>query len=93
MSTTGKDGAEDFSAGDRIALIFDDLPGEEITATVHRKLSDIEEGCSPEVEQYVDYWLEIHCDGEKGATICNVLLLTTGRHWLDGRFVTIRKMA
>lgn len=27
MSTTGKDGSEDFSAGDRITLTFDDAPG------------------------------------------------------------------
>ena len=92
MSTTGREKAEDFSAGDRITLIFDDLPGEEITATVNRKLSDIEEGCSTEVEDYVDYWLEITCEGDGGGTICNVLLLTTGRYWLDGRFVTIRKL-
>jgi hypothetical protein len=85
------DGSDDFAAGDRISLIFDELPGEEIIATVHRKLSDIQEGCSPEVEQYIDYWLEIHRDGDEGATIYNVLLLTTGRYWLDGRFVTIRK--
>ena len=90
MSTTGNHGAEDFSAGDRISLRFDDTPGEQITATVRRKLSDIEEGCSTEVEQYVGYWLEICCEGDESATICNVLLLTTGRYWLDGRFVTIR---
>lgn len=92
MSTTGKDGSEDFSAGDRITLTFDDAPSEQITATVHRKLSDIEEGCSTEVEQYVDYWLEIHCEGEESAPIRNILLLTTGRYWLDGRFITIRKL-
>lgn len=91
MSTTGMDEAEDFSSGDRISLIFDDLPDEEVTATVHRKLSDRQEGLSPEVEDYVDYWLEINCEGDDGGTICNVLLLTTGRYWLDGRFVTIRK--
>ena len=92
MSATGKDETGDFFAGDRISLIFDDIPDKEITATVHRKLSDWEEGLSPEVEEYVDYWLEINCEDEKGGTICNVLLLTTGRYWLDGRFVTIRKI-
>ena len=92
MSTTRKDGAEDFSAGDRISLIFDDTPGEQITATVRRKLSDIQEGLSPEIEDYVDYWLEIACAGDKGETTRYVALLTTGRYWLDGRFVTIRKM-
>ena len=92
MSTSGKDEPEDFSPGDRITLIFDDAPGEQIIATVHRKLSDIEEGCSPEVEQYVDYWLEIHCEGEECTPVRNILLLTTGRYWLDGRFITISKL-
>ena len=91
MSTTASYGSDDFSAGDRIRLTFDDLPGQEIFATVHRKLSDREEGLSPEVEQYVGYWLEIHCEGDQLPAICNVLLLTTGRYWIDGRFVTICK--
>ena len=47
MSTTGNDGAQDFSAGDRISLTFDDAPGEQITGTVRRKSSDIQEGLSP----------------------------------------------
>jgi hypothetical protein len=82
----------DFFAGDRISLIFDEPPGEEIIATVTRKLSDWEEGLSPEIEDYVNYWLEISCEGDSDGTICNVLLLSTGRYWTDGRFVTIRKM-
>ena len=92
MNTTGKDEPEDFSTGDRITVIFDDPPCEQLIAIVHRKLSDIEEGCSTEVEQYVDYWLEIHCEGEESAPVRNILLLTTGRYWLDGRFITIRKL-
>jgi len=82
----------DISVGDRIVLTFDDIPRDQITATVTRKLSDTQEGLSPEIEDYVDYWLEISCDGDKSGTICNVLLLTTGQYWLDGRYVTICKM-
>ena len=82
----------DLYVGDRISLIFDDTPQDQITATITRKLSDWEEGLSPEIEDYIDYWLEITCDGNRSGTICNVVLLTTGRYWLDGRFVTIRKI-
>jgi hypothetical protein len=92
MSATVQDGADDFFAGDRISLIFDDTPGEQIIATVNRKLSDCQEGFSPEVQDYVGYWLEISCEEDKLGGICNVLLLTTGRYWIDGRFVTLRKM-
>ncbi len=83
---------EDIFVGDRIALTFDDIPRDQITARVTRKLSDTQEGLSPEIEDYVDYWLEISCDGDKRGTICNVLLLTTGQYWFDGRYVTIYKM-
>jgi hypothetical protein len=92
MSTTGTDGAQDFSAGDRISLTFDDAPGEQITATVRRKTSDIQEGLSPEIEDYVDYFLEITCSGDDGETVRYVASLTTGRYWLDGRYVTIHKL-
>jgi hypothetical protein len=83
---------EDLFAGDRIGLTFDDTPGDQIMATVCRKLSDRQEGLGPEVEDYVAYWLEISCEGDADGAICNVVLLTTGRYWLDGRFVTIRKL-
>lgn len=91
MGTTGTYGAGDFFAGDRISMTFDDTPAEQITGIVRRKLTDIEEGCSTEVEDYVDYWLEITCDGAETGAICEVLLLTTGRYWSDGRFLTIHK--
>jgi hypothetical protein len=78
--------------GDRITLTFDDTPSDRITATVSRILSDREEGLGPEVEDYIAYWLEICCEGETDPMICNVVLLTTGRYWLDGRFVTLRKI-
>ena len=38
---------EDLFAGDRISLTFDDIPGDQITATVSRTLSDKEEGLGP----------------------------------------------
>lgn len=90
--STRTDLSGDFFAGDRISLIFDDAPGGEIIATITRKLSDWEEGLSPEVEDYVHYWLEISCEGTTDGSICNVLLLSTGQYWTDGRFVTLRKM-
>lgn len=85
---------EDLLSGDRISVMFDDMPCDEITATVTRTLSDTQEGLGPEVEDYVAYWIEIRRDGNTCPTISNsnVLLLTTGRCWLDGRFVTIRKI-
>ena len=83
---------EDLFAGDRISLIFDDIPGEQITATVSRTLSDREEGLGPEIEDYVAYWVEITLDGQTRQTMCNVIMLTTCRYSLDGRFVTIRKI-
>lgn len=92
MSTTGKVGPEDFSAGDRISLTFADTPDHHITATVRRKVSDRQEGLAPEIEQYVDYWLEINCAGDDAETIRYVAQLTTGRYWSDGRYVTIRKI-
>ena len=92
MSTTGNVGPQDFSAGDRISLTFADTPDQPITATVRRKESDRQEGLAPEIEQYVDYWLEISYAGDKGDTVRYLALLTTGRYWLDGRYVTIRKI-
>jgi hypothetical protein len=83
---------EDLFAGDRINLIFDDMPCEQIAATVNRTLSDREEGLGPEVEDYVAYWIEITLDGERCSTMSNVVLLTNCRYSLDGRFVTIRKI-
>ena len=91
MSTTGNVGPEDFSAGDRISLTFDDAPGQPISATVLRKLSDRQEGLAPEIEDYVDYWLEITCAGDAPETTRYVAQLTTGRYWSDGRYLTIRK--
>lgn len=90
--STRTDLSGDFFAGDRISLIFDDQPGGEIVATITRKLSDWEEGLSSEAEDYVSYWLELTCDGATDGSICNVLLLSTGQYWTDGRFVTLRKM-
>ena len=92
MSTMGEVGPENFSAGERISLIFDDTPGQQTLGTIRRKLSDLEEGCSTEVEDYVGYWLEITCDGAQTGTVCEVLFLTTGRYWSDGRLLTIRKV-
>jgi hypothetical protein len=83
---------EDLLVGDRISLTFDDTPGDQITARISRILSDREEGCGPEIEEYIACWLEICCEGKTDQTICDVVLLTTGRYWLDGRFVTIRKI-
>jgi hypothetical protein len=83
---------EDLSVGDRISLMFDDTPRDQITASMSRKLPDREEGLSPEIEGYVAYWLEISREGDTRGAIDNVLLLTTSRYWLDGRLVTIRKI-
>jgi hypothetical protein len=83
---------EDLFAGDRINLIFDDIPREQMTATVTRTLSDKEEGMGPEVEDYVACWIEIALDGETSPTMSNVVLLTDCRYSLDGQFVTIRKI-
>lgn len=83
---------EDLFVGDRINLIFDDLPREQMTATVTRTLSDKEEGMGPEVEDYVAFWIEITLDGETCPTMSNVVLLTNCRYSLDGRLVTIRKI-
>ena len=90
--STRTDLSGDFFAGDRISLIFDDQPDGEVIATITRKLSDWEEGLAPEIEDYVNYWLEISCEGDTNRTTCDVLLLSTGRYWTDGRFVTLRKM-
>lgn len=92
MSTTGNVGPEDFSAGDRISLTFADTPDQPISATVRRKVSDRQEGLAPEIEQYVDYWLEISYAGDDAKATGYVAQLTTGRYWSDGRYVTIRKM-
>ena len=92
MSTTGNVGHQDFSAGDRISLTFADTPDKQIPATVRRKVSDRQEGLAPEIEQYVEYWLEISCAGDDAQTTRYVAQLTTGRYWTDGRYVTIRKM-
>jgi hypothetical protein len=83
---------EDLFVGDRISLTFDDPPGDQITATVCRILSDREEGLGPEVEDYVACWLEVSCEGDIHRTISNVVLLTDGRYSFDGRCVTIRKI-
>ena len=83
---------EDLFAGDRISLTFDDIPGDQITATVSRTLSDKEEGLGPEIEDYIAYWLEIRGEGDTCGAINNVVLMTNGRYSLDGQFVTIRKI-
>ena len=69
---------EDLFVGDRISLTFDDIPGDEITATVCRTLSDMEEGLGPESEDYICSWLEISREGETSGVIDNVLLMTNG---------------
>jgi hypothetical protein len=83
---------EDLFVGDRIILMFDDMPSDQITATVARTLSDTEEGLGPEIEDYVAFWVEINRDGDASGAINNVVLMTNGRYSLDGRFVTICKL-
>ncbi len=83
---------EDLVVGDRISLIFDDIPCDQITAKVTRMLSDQEEGLGPEAEDYVACWIELTLDGETCPMISNVVLMTNFRYSLDGRFVTIRKI-
>jgi hypothetical protein len=78
--------------GDRVSLTFDDIPRDQIIATVARTFSDNEEGLGPEIEDYVACWLAISRDGETRGAINSVALLTDGRCSLDGRFVTIRKI-
>ena len=84
---------EQLLAGDRITLTFDDTPRDEMTATVARTLSDTQEGLGPEIEDYVAFCLEISREGDTRGAINNVVLMTNGRYSLDGRFVTIRKIA
>jgi len=55
---------EDLFAGDRINLTFDDIPRDQVTASISHKLSDREEGLGPEIEDYFAYWLEINCEGD-----------------------------
>jgi hypothetical protein len=81
---------KDLSVGDRISLTFDDIPRDQIIATVAGTFSDFEEGLGPEIEDYVACWLAISRDGETRGAINNVALLTDGRCSLDGRFVTSR---
>ena len=83
---------EDLFLGDRISLTFDDFPGDQITCTVARTLSNTEEGLGPEIEDYISYWIEISREGDTRGAINNVVLLTTFRYWFDGRYVTIRKI-
>lgn len=83
---------EGLAVGDRIALTFDDIPSDQIIATVARMLSDTEEGLGPESEDYVCSWLEITREGDTLGAINNLLLMTNGRYSLDGRFVTIQKI-
>ena len=83
---------EDIFVGDRISLVFDDAPREQITATVNRMLSDEEEGLGPEIEYYVACWIEVILDGDACSTMSNVVLMTDCRYSLDGRAVTIRKI-
>ncbi len=42
---------EDLFVGDRISLTFDDIPRDQIIATVAGTFSDIEEGLGPEAER------------------------------------------
>ena len=83
---------EYLSVGDRICLTFEDALGDTLTATVVRTLSDQEEGLSPEAEDYVACWIELHCDGEPGPALSNLVFMTDDRYLLDGRHVTIRKI-
>ena len=83
---------EDLFAGDRISLTFDDIPRDQITATVARTLSDREEGLGPEIEDFVARWVEISREGDARGAINNVVLLTNFRYSLDGRYVTIHKI-
>ena len=83
---------EDLVVGDRISLTFDDIPRDQIIATVARTLSDSDEGLGPESEDYVCFWLEISREGDTAGAINNLLLMTNGRYSLEGRFVTIQKI-
>jgi len=80
---------EDLVVGDSISLTFADLPVDQIIATVAGTLSNSEEGLGPESEDYVCFWLEITREGDTLGALKNLLLMTSGRYSLDGRFVTI----
>jgi hypothetical protein len=83
---------EDLFVGDRISVIFDDIPCNQITPTVSPMLSDRKKGIGPETEDYVACWIEITLDGDTSPSMSNVVLLTDCRYSLDGRSVTIHKI-
>src|SRR5262249_32621476 len=78
--------------GDQIDIVFVDAPGQSVTATVTRFLSDRQEGLSPEAEDYVFCWVEV--SAEHQATLGQTQSIVLGadyKYYMDGREVQIRK--
>jgi len=81
-------------SGDRIELFYDDDPARKIRATVGRLLTDRDEGMGSEVEDYTACWIEITVDEPSDMDANQVVLLGTDfQYRLNGRRVTIRKLA
>jgi hypothetical protein len=79
-------------SGDRIELLYEDVPATTIRATVGRLLTNWDEGMSIEVKDYVACWIEITVDEPSGMDAKQVVLLGTDfQYRLNGRRVTLRK--
>ena len=83
---------DDLQVGDQIEIVFADSPGQSARATVSRFVSDRQEGLSPEAEDYIFCWLEIHPEHRAvlGPTQ-TVALRADWKYYMDGREVEIRK--
>ncbi len=81
-------------AGDRIRLHFLDAPGHTKDVTVCATLSDQQEGLAPEISDYVACWLEVSVGtcADAGERL-SISLGTDFQYSLDGRYLTIEKLA
>src|SRR6202162_2251304 len=81
-----------FRIGDEIEIADADVAEDVRRATVTRFLSDKEQGMSPEIEEYIDCWIEVTLKGASGDTAGQLVVLRTDSQYLmNGRHVLLRK--
>ena len=84
--------ATQFRIGDEIEIVDADVAEDVRRATVTRFLSDKEQGMSPEIEEYIDCWIEVTLNGATGVTAGQLVVLRTdSEYFMNGRHVLLRK--
>jgi hypothetical protein len=81
-----------FKVGDKIEIADADVGGNVRGATIIRFLSDEQQGMSPEIEEYIAFWIVVRLDGLTGDAAKQVVMFgTDSQYWMNGRHVLLRK--